>query len=70
MFEGATSFNQPLTGWSFSNIRVLNRVFWNTPSFKQDLSQIPIYWGLANSSTDFSDDPDRSWWPDGLEKTS
>lgn len=68
MFEGATSFNQPLYNWDISNVRVVSRMFWNTPSYKQDLSKMGIYWGLAGTSTDFSDSSDRSWWPAGLAK--
>lgn len=68
MFESATSFNQPLYGWDISKSQVLSRMFWNTPSFKQNLSSMKIYYGLSGTSTDFSDGPDRSWWPAGLAK--
>lgn len=68
MFEGATSFNQPLSGWDTSGTRVVSRMFWNTPSFKQNLSTMKYHYTLSGTSTDFSDDPDRSWWPAGLAK--
>lgn len=70
MFEGATSFNQPLYGWDISNVRALSRMFWNTPSFTQDLSAMQIHYTLSGTSNDFSDAPDRSWWPAYLSAAS
>jgi hypothetical protein len=38
MFEGATSFNQPLSGRDTSNVVYMGRIFYNATSFDQDIS--------------------------------
>lgn len=38
MFDGASSFNQPLDNWYVSNVTNMNQMFENTSSFDQDLS--------------------------------
>ena len=34
MFEGATSFNQPLNKWNVSNVTDMGFMFWRAYSFK------------------------------------
>lgn len=44
MFDGATSFNQPLDDWDVSNVTNMNGMFYGATAFNQDLSQ----WCVSN----------------------
>ena len=44
MFEGATSFNQPLSAWDTSNVTNMEGMFGNATSFNQPLSA----WNTSN----------------------
>ena len=37
MFEGATSFNQPLNKWNVSNVKIMRWMFQDAHSFNQPL---------------------------------
>ena len=50
MFNGASSFNEPISDWNTSSVTDLNRMFTNATSFNQDLSS----WEISNV-TDMSD---------------
>ena len=39
MFEGATSFNQPLNDWNVSNVTDMSHMFLKASSFNQPLNK-------------------------------
>ena len=47
MFDGASSFNQPLNNWDVSNVRYMNRMFYRAESFNQPLNN----WNVSNDVT-------------------
>ena len=44
MFEGATSFNQPLNNWNVSKVTNMAEMFWGASSFNQPLKK----WNVSN----------------------
>ena len=44
MFDGATSFNQPLNNWNVSNVTSMEAMFKNAESFNQPLNN----WNVSN----------------------
>jgi len=59
MFEGATSFNQPLNDWDISNVTDMSNMFNGASSFNQDLTS----WDVSNveeeqTDTNEQDEPD------------
>ena len=55
MFEGATSFNQPIGNWEFPNVKIMESMFKDATSFNQDISN----WNIKNvdASNMFKDCP-------------
>ena len=37
MFNGASSFNQDISGWAVDNVRSMSSMFWGASSFNQDI---------------------------------
>jgi len=44
IFQGCSSFNQPLTNWNVSNVQSMSEMFYYCRSFNQDLSS----WNVSN----------------------
>ena len=50
MFNGASSFNQPLNKWNVSNVEIMNFMFSEARSFNQPLND----WDVSNDDWDVS----------------
>lgn len=47
MFNGATSFNQPIGNWNVSKVTDMDNMFYRAESFNQDISK----WNVSNVDT-------------------
>ncbi len=70
MFEGSTSFNQPLNSWNTSAVTNMNDIFKNATSFNQDISGWDVSAvtemgnfmdGKSTANYDYYDDLLNSW---------
>ena len=65
MFNGATSFNQPLGNWDVSSVANMNNMFASAVAFNQpigdwDVSSVTTMWSMFNGATSF-DQPLENW---------
>ena len=65
MFNGTTSFNQPLNNWNVSNVTNMGSVFYNATSFNQDISMwdvsnVTSMYGMFGVATSFNQ-PLNNW---------